>query len=259
MVAGQHAEPAGVDPEALVEAVLGAEVGDRALERRRVLAMEPVVAAVGEVGVEVGDHRLVLDQEVLVVEQGPPVDRPLQDGHRVAVAGPGRRVDPVEQDLRPGVPAPPQVVGQPAEPFELGRQSERRAGQRRNANEGIHPGRMIGERAGSRRVRGEGRGRGGSWALRATRRCHRQWRRCGSSRSPPNASRGRRPVASAMSSTRLPGASAGPVCSMARSTSSCRPTGRSSCPPISRSTSSAWPCPARTDRRAPDTPRGSAW
>ena len=44
MVAGEHAEAARVDTERLVEAVLGAEVGNRAGESRAVLALEPVTA-----------------------------------------------------------------------------------------------------------------------------------------------------------------------------------------------------------------------
>ena len=53
VVAGKDAEAARVDAERLVEAVLGAEVGDRAVERVGVLALEPVVGAVGHVRVEV--------------------------------------------------------------------------------------------------------------------------------------------------------------------------------------------------------------
>ena len=56
VVAGEHAEPARVDAEALVEAVLGAEVGDRALQRVGVPAVEPVIRAVGHVLVEVADE-----------------------------------------------------------------------------------------------------------------------------------------------------------------------------------------------------------
>ncbi len=41
VVAGQHAKPAGVDAQALVEAVLGAEVGDRAAQRWTEISVEP--------------------------------------------------------------------------------------------------------------------------------------------------------------------------------------------------------------------------
>ena len=49
VVAGEDAEAARVDAERFVEAVLGAEVGDRAVERVGVAALEPVVGAVGHV------------------------------------------------------------------------------------------------------------------------------------------------------------------------------------------------------------------
>ncbi len=52
VVAGQHAQAAGVDAERLVEAELGAEVGDRAAQLVAVPALEPVAGAVGDVGVE---------------------------------------------------------------------------------------------------------------------------------------------------------------------------------------------------------------
>ena len=63
VVAGQDAEAARVDAERLVEAVLGAEVGDRAVERVAVAALEPVAGAVGHVAVEVGQDVVVLGQE----------------------------------------------------------------------------------------------------------------------------------------------------------------------------------------------------
>ena len=49
VVAGEDAEAARVDAERFVEAVLGAEVGDRAAQRVGVAALEPVVGAVGHV------------------------------------------------------------------------------------------------------------------------------------------------------------------------------------------------------------------
>ena len=42
VVAGEHTKAAGVDAERLVDPVLGAEIGDRALELVPVLALEPV-------------------------------------------------------------------------------------------------------------------------------------------------------------------------------------------------------------------------
>ena len=67
-----------------------------------------------------------VDHEVLVGGQlGPPrLVGVAKDGDRVAVAGPGRWVDPAEQRLSPGRPAPPQVVGEVAEALEVGGEVE---------------------------------------------------------------------------------------------------------------------------------------
>ena len=89
VVAGEDAEAARVDAERLVEAVLGAEVGDRARRARRRTALEPVVRAVGHVLVELGEDVVVLGEELRVVEQAGPVGRAADDRDRVAVARPG--------------------------------------------------------------------------------------------------------------------------------------------------------------------------
>ncbi len=124
VVAGEDAQAAGVDPEALVEAVLGAEVRDRALELVAVVAGEPVVRAVGHVGVELAQDLLVIGHECRVVEELVPGHGTGQDGDRVAVAGPCAGVDPAEHHPGRRVPRPPQVVGESTQPFELGRQVE---------------------------------------------------------------------------------------------------------------------------------------
>ena len=113
MVAGEHAQAARVDAERLVQAVLGAEVGDRAVELRAVLAVEPVAGAVLHVAVEVVEQRAVLGHQVDVVEDLRPVALELQQRHRVAVAQPRADVDAPEQDAHPRVPHPVVVVGQP--------------------------------------------------------------------------------------------------------------------------------------------------
>ena len=46
VIAGEHAKAARVDPEQFMEPVFGAEVGDRALQPGRVLALEPLVRPV---------------------------------------------------------------------------------------------------------------------------------------------------------------------------------------------------------------------
>ena len=138
VVAGEDAEAAGVDPERLVEAVLGAEVGDRAAQLGRVLAVEPVVRAVGQVAVELPDDRLVLGHEPGVVEELCVADLPFEEGHGVPVASPGHAVHPAEQDARRRMPRPPQVVREPAETLQLRRHAERDARQGGHADEGIH-------------------------------------------------------------------------------------------------------------------------
>ena len=124
VVAGEDAEAAGVDAERLVEAVLGAEVGDRPVELRAVAALEPVVRAVGHVRLELGEDVLVVGHERGVVEELAPVDGPGQHGDGVAVPRPAAGVDPGEQDPGLRVPAPPHVVGEAAQAFQLGRQVE---------------------------------------------------------------------------------------------------------------------------------------
>ena len=52
VVAGEHAQAARVDAERLVQAVFGTEIGDRAVERTSVLALEPMAGAVVHVAIE---------------------------------------------------------------------------------------------------------------------------------------------------------------------------------------------------------------
>ena len=127
VVAGEDPEAARVDPERLVEAVFGAEVGDRTLERLAVAALEPVPGAVGHVAVEVGQDVVVLGQEAWVVEQARPVGRPADDRDRVPVARPRRSVDGAEQAARARMPRPVKVVGQASEAFEPGWERETRS------------------------------------------------------------------------------------------------------------------------------------
>ena len=98
VVAGEDAEAARVDAERLVEAVLGAEVGDRARRARR-------RAGAGTSGrsrwpcswSNSAQDVVVLGQELRVVEQAGPLGRAADDRDRVAVAGPGRPVDEAPQ------------------------------------------------------------------------------------------------------------------------------------------------------------------
>ncbi len=74
VVAGEHAEAAGVDAERLVEAVLGAEVGDRPRQLAGVVPVEPVVGPVRQVVLERLHHPVVLGDEGGVVQERLPVD-----------------------------------------------------------------------------------------------------------------------------------------------------------------------------------------
>ena len=139
VVAGQDAEPARVDPERLVEPVLGAEVGDRAVERGRVLAVEPVVRAVGQVRC----RSRAGSTGTRPADPGSRASRPSGSGPRAAGSGCDSAPRPapssrLNRARAPGMPGPPQVVGQPAQAFELGWEPERDAGQRRDADDRIH-------------------------------------------------------------------------------------------------------------------------
>ena len=124
VVAGEDAQAARVDAERLVQAVLRAEVGDRAGQVVGVALLEPVVGAVRHVVVEGGEDVVVLGQERRIVKQPGPLGRTADDRHGIAVAVPGVAVDEAPQAAGPGVPRPVQVVRHAAQPFESGRQGE---------------------------------------------------------------------------------------------------------------------------------------
>ena len=142
MVAGQDAEAARVDLHRLVDAELGAEVGDRPGQGPLGAARVPGVGAVGHVPVELVEQSAGVDHEVLVRGQLGPASLVgvAQDGDRVAVAGPGADVDAAEERLRPRRPAPPQVVGELSETLEAGRKVEVVAGQGRHVEGSGHEG-----------------------------------------------------------------------------------------------------------------------
>ncbi len=133
VIAREDAEAARIDAERLIEAVLGAEVGDRASRARSgCLPLEPVVGPVRHVLVEVRHDVAVLGHEMGIGEQLVPRDRARQDGDRAAVPLPGDAVDPAEQFLRGRMPGPPEVVGESAQSLELRRQPECGDGKRRD-------------------------------------------------------------------------------------------------------------------------------
>jgi hypothetical protein len=68
VIAREHAQATGVDGQGLVQPELGAEVGDRTIERLGMVAVVPVVGAVRPIGVIRSEQCPVLDHEVRVVE-----------------------------------------------------------------------------------------------------------------------------------------------------------------------------------------------
>ena len=152
VIARQDAQAAGVDAEALVEAVLGAEVGDGAAQRRAVLAVEPVLTAAGHVTVEGRQDLRVFGLERRVVEQLVPGDRLREDLDRIAVARPRESVDSAEEGPSPRVPAPPHVVGEAPQPLELRRQPERGAGEGGDLDREFHARASYPRDSASRRV-----------------------------------------------------------------------------------------------------------
>ena len=126
VVAGEDAQAAGIDAERLVQAVLRAEVGDRAGQVVGIALLEPVAGPVGHVVVEGGQDVVVFGQEGRIVEEAGPLGRPADDRHRVPIAVPGMAVDEAPQAPCPRVPGPVQVVRHAAQSFESRRQGKRR-------------------------------------------------------------------------------------------------------------------------------------
>ena len=114
VIAGEHAEAAGVDRQRLVQRELGGEVGDRLAVQVRALALAPRVVR-GARGVEPGDR---CDRSWPATRdrrwRGQRVRRDqLQHPHRVVRGLPPQRIVETAEDApRVGVPAPPEVVGE---------------------------------------------------------------------------------------------------------------------------------------------------
>ena len=119
VIAGEHAQAARVDREALVPAVLGAEIGDQ------VPALEPIVG--GELRTEVVVERRH-DPPIRVREArvgGRVLENALVDGTqeqaRAALdLAPQRGVERAEQLTELGIPAEPKVLGEIVEPLQRG-------------------------------------------------------------------------------------------------------------------------------------------
>ena len=138
VVAGEHAEPAGVDAQGLVEAILGAEIGDRPGQPAGVVPVEPVVGPVREIVLERLHHAVVFGDEGRVVQERLPVDAALEQGDRVPVARPDVRLETAEEQRRSRVPHPPEVVGERAQAIELWWDADRDRGLGRDTDKGNH-------------------------------------------------------------------------------------------------------------------------
>jgi hypothetical protein len=153
MVAGQDAEAARIDRHRLVDAELGREVGDAEVGLLRVLLGEPRRG--GHVRLERLLHAVQVGQEPVVGRQfleprlrgrGEEADRAVVE--LLEQVG----VDAAEEGDGVGVPAPPQVVGQPVE----GHQVVGQAGQDGERSDG--PVRHLGPRGRGRAFHGRREG-----------------------------------------------------------------------------------------------------
>jgi hypothetical protein len=121
VVTGQDAEAAGIHAQRFVDAELHREVPDGARDRAQVLVEPARTRAIGVQGV---DDALIGAAELGVAEQAVPVVRLHVDEELdgIVVAAPVVGVDPGEEARGLGRPAPPEVVGQVAQPLHLRRQ-----------------------------------------------------------------------------------------------------------------------------------------
>ena len=114
VVAGQHAEAARVDRQALVQPELGREVGDRPRPQDRGVDRAPRVGVLEVLG---QPAERVVDPRVEGHLGGPPLEllgrQPLEELDRIVVdLPPERRVELAEQRDDVRLPGPPEVPGQ---------------------------------------------------------------------------------------------------------------------------------------------------
>ena len=115
VIAGQDAEPARINRQALAQAVLRREIGRRALRRQRA----EVLCGNAHVGVKGLHCGLIQPQVGLVMrhDEQTGLGRLFDDRHGiVSAAFPLRRIERGKQLMAFGMPAPPQVMGQLAQP-----------------------------------------------------------------------------------------------------------------------------------------------
>jgi hypothetical protein len=114
VIARKDPQPAGVDPEALVPAELGRQVGDRPARERGIVLVEPRRVASGQVPIELAHDVVIARHEALVLDERiPDVGLgPEEQIDGVARADPSRRIDRAEEEMGAGGPGPPEVVGE---------------------------------------------------------------------------------------------------------------------------------------------------
>ena len=117
VIAGQHAEAAGVDRQRLVQGELGREIGDGAAIVAVALAAPPRAGGLPR-RVEPGDGRVVQPQELGVL--GRPLQRlgaehPQHPRRVVRGGAPRGEIEAAEERARVRAPAPPHVGGELAE------------------------------------------------------------------------------------------------------------------------------------------------
>ncbi len=123
MVTGQHAEAAGVQRQALMQAVFGAEVGDE-IVRRIERTLDTHVARLLQVAAVGRKHRLVLLQEHRVCRRRVQcrLRHAAQEHLRVVSAGvPQLAIEITEQRLDAPIPGVGQVVGERRQARQRGR------------------------------------------------------------------------------------------------------------------------------------------
>ncbi len=113
VVSGEHAKAAGIDRKRLVQRELGGEVGDRTFDVGEALVPPRIVRRARRV--KTGDGLVVELQEPFVLRpllQDVRRDQAQHEHRVVRRLAPQRVVEPAEDLARPGVPRPPQIVGE---------------------------------------------------------------------------------------------------------------------------------------------------
>jgi len=118
VIAGEHAEAAGVNAQAFVKAEFGREINKRAALVAGMVLGEPAVVERLHVRLEFAPHGLVHAEEHLVLQQRFPMGRLDVDQqlNRITIHRPQSGLDVREHAARLRIPRPPQVVRQFAQP-----------------------------------------------------------------------------------------------------------------------------------------------